>query len=117
MVWLIGFLLCGEVLENVVHIPLPGNVIGMVMLFAALRFGWLKLDRVQRTAKFLISHMMLFFTPIVVGTMVYTDLLLHHPLASVASIMIGTLLVLGSSGWTISLMEKQKGWKKGVRGG
>lgn len=117
MVWFIGFLLCGEILENVVHVPLPGNVIGMIMLFTALRFGWLKLDRVKGAAKFLLSHMMLFFAPIVVGTMVYANLLFKHPFASGSSIIVGTLLVLGSSGLTVSFMGNMTWWKKDVRGG
>ena len=114
--WLMGFLLAGEGIEHLLGVPLPGNVIGMVMLLAALRLGWVKLEWLQETAQFLLSHMMLFFAPIVVGTMVYADIILAHPLAIGSVVIAGTLMVLLASGGSAFLLERRQGKEKDAHG-
>lgn len=48
-------------------IPLPGNVVGVVALFALLCMGVVKLDHVSYAADFLLRHLVFFFVPITVG--------------------------------------------------
>ncbi|MFS0728252.1 CidA/LrgA family protein [Paenibacillus sp. 1P07SE] len=106
--WLIGFWAAGEGMEHGLNIPLPGNVIGMLMLLAALRLGWVKLEWMKDAAQLLLSHMMLFFAPIVVGTMVYADVILGHPLAIGSAVTAGTLFVLVAGGWSAFVLEKKR---------
>lgn len=105
--WLIGFLLAGEIIESVLHVPIPGNVIGMLLLFLSLQIKWIKLDQVKGAADMLLAHMMLFFAPIIVGTIAYTELLTDNLLAIIAVITVGTLAVLISSGLSAKLLEKK----------
>src|SRR5690606_2820435 len=105
--WLIGFLLVGEIIETVLHVPIPGNVIGMLLLFLSLQMKWIKLDQVKRAADILLAHMMLFFAPMIVGTIAYTELLKDNLLAIIAVITVGTLAVLISSGLSAKLLEKK----------
>ena len=43
-----GFYLAGLLLKEALGIPLPGNVIGLLLFAAALFLGVVKLERVER---------------------------------------------------------------------
>lgn len=114
--WLVGFLFAGSIIENVFHVPLPGNVIGMLLLFVALQLKWLKVKQVQGAADLLLSHMMLFFAPIVVGTIAYTELMKDNLWLMAAAIVGTTLAVLVGSGLSTMLLEKKSRREKNVHG-
>ena len=66
---LLAFNLLGLALREYGHVPLPENVIGMILLLLALCAGIVKVEWVEETARFLLSHMMLFFAPFIVGVL------------------------------------------------
>lgn len=88
------FQLLGTALERFAGVPLPGNVIGLVLLLAALSLGWVKLEWVESTASWLLKHMMLFFAPLVVGTMAFFPLIGREWAAIAASLLLGTAAVV-----------------------
>lgn len=75
--WIFLFSLVGEIvsigLSSVISIP--GSVIGMVLLFSALRLKWLKLEQVEEVGTWLTGNMALFFVPAGVGLMTNFDVL------------------------------------------
>lgn len=60
----------GELLKYVLPLPIPASIYGMAILFVCLMTGWIKLDAVKETGKFLIEIMPLMFIPAGVGLMV-----------------------------------------------
>ncbi|QCX34503.1 hypothetical protein FDN13_12770 [Caloramator sp. E03] len=46
----------GEILNKIFNIPIPGNILGMVLLLFALIFGVIKLDYVDEVSKFLLEN-------------------------------------------------------------
>ncbi|MGM9988434.1 MAG: CidA/LrgA family protein [Bacillaceae bacterium] len=92
-------LLCNEIGYAIVeffHLPIPGNVVGMVLLFILLLTGIVKLEWVSMTGGFLTKHLAFFFIPIAVGIMAYKDVLLSQgvafTLALMASLTVGILV-------------------------
>jgi holin-like protein len=96
-------LLCqsiGEALARLGHLPLPGPVLGMLLLLPAL--AWQPLQApVAAAADGLLAHLSLLFVPVGVGVMTHLALIgqygLRMALALVASTAIGlavTALVL-----------------------
>lgn len=71
---ILAFDLLGLLLHYV-GVPLPGHVLGMVLLAIALFTGWVKLEWIEQTSAFLLRHMLLFFVPSVVGIITYASLL------------------------------------------
>lgn len=61
--------LIGEGLKYLLPLPIPASIYGMVMMFAALKTGLLKLSAVKETAHFLIDIMPIMFIPAGVGLM------------------------------------------------
>lgn len=75
--WIFLFSLIGEIISIGLSslISIPGSVIGMVLLFSALRLKWLKLEQVEEVGTWLTGNMALFFVPAGVGLMTNFDLL------------------------------------------
>ncbi|QIL48079.1 CidA/LrgA family protein [Vagococcus hydrophili] len=71
VIFLFSFL--GEIVSKI--IPIPGSVIGMVLLFFALHFKWIKMEQVEDTGHWLINNMGLFFVPAGVGLMANFEML------------------------------------------
>ncbi|PLR78323.1 murein hydrolase transporter LrgA [Bacillus sp. V3-13] len=62
-----AFLLLGYGTVAVFRIPLPGSVVGMILLFVFLLTGIIKLDWIERTASFQLKHLTLLFIPPIVS--------------------------------------------------
>ncbi len=59
----------GEILNMCLPLPIPASIYGMVILFAGLITGVIKLDSVKDTGMFLIEIMPIMFIPAGVGLM------------------------------------------------
>lgn len=59
--------LLGEALKHFVPLPVPASVWGMVLMLTALKTGIIKLEQVDKAAKFLIEIMPVMFIPAGVG--------------------------------------------------
>lgn len=67
--WLLLFVFLGEAVSLILEpfIALPASAIGMVLLFLALHFNWLSLDKVDSVGTWLSDNMAIFFVPAGVG--------------------------------------------------
>jgi len=63
---MIGFLLLGYGAANTFHIPLPGSVLGLILLFLLLITGVVKLSWIEKAANFQLKHLPLLFIPSIV---------------------------------------------------
>lgn len=72
---LLAFQLVGELIVRWVELPVPGPVIGMLLLFAALRLRGEVPAALLQAATALLSNLSLLFVPAGVGVMVHLGLL------------------------------------------
>jgi holin-like protein len=100
---LLLFQLAGTVLERAAHLPLPGNVIGLILLLGALLAGWVKLEWVEDTAARLLKHMMLFFAPLIVAAVALLPLFGREWAAVAASLFLGTAATIVVTALTAKL--------------
>lgn len=75
LVIIFGFLFLGEVVVELVNLPIPGNVVGMILLTFALVFKAVRLEDVEREAEFLVKNMSVMFVPPGVGIVLYWGLI------------------------------------------
>lgn len=73
---------------------IPGSVIGMVLLFAALCLKIVKPDRIKPVAKFLCENMALFFVPAGVGIVNALDILSQYWEAVLVACAVSTVIVI-----------------------
>ena len=84
----------GEALTHVLGLPLPGPVLGLLLLLVALQWPWLR-EPVSATAEFLLTHLSLLFVPVGVGVITHLDLVSHYGLQLLVVIVLSTWLGLG----------------------
>ena len=105
--WLLNEL--GYFLVKTFHLPLPGNVIGMVLLFGLLITGVVKLSWIEDASSLLIKHLAFFFIPIAVGLMNFGSLFLKSGL-SFLIVVIGSIVVgMYVTGFVSQGLVKKKG--------
>ena len=75
--WIFLFSILGEAISILLmrFVEIPGSVIGMILLFLALHFNWLKMEQVEEVGNWLTENMAIFFVPAGVGLMTNFDLL------------------------------------------
>lgn len=88
------FFALGECLSSLIGRFIPGNVIGMLLLFGALQLRWVKAPGVDQAATFLTQNMGIFFVPAGVGVVEQLDLIRVHWLPIVASAVLGTIITI-----------------------
>jgi len=116
---LLGFNLLGLALEKGLGVPVPGNVLGLILFTAALFLRVGKGEWGERSAEFLLRHMMLFFAPFIVGTIAFFPLLRQYGLTIVVSLVASTLIVMLVTGGVVALIggrtaERSRKQEKGV---
>jgi len=74
LAWLLSFQCLGELLSRGFGLPLPGPVLGLMLLLPALRLSLVR-DSVAACADFLLAHLSLLFVPVGVGVMTHLSLL------------------------------------------
>ena len=77
----------GYVAMKALHVPLPGNLLGMLFLFVLLRSGLVRQEWLQATSSILTRHLAFFFIPITVGLMGFSRLLMDSGVAIVVSLL------------------------------
>lgn len=75
--WLLLFSYIGEVISIIIapFVAIPGSVIGMVILFLALHFNVLPIEKVEDVGTWLTDNMAFLFVPAGVGLMTQFDVL------------------------------------------
>jgi len=91
---LLLFQCLGEALAFLLGLPLPGPVIGMVLLFAALTVSPRLLAIIEATGSELLRHLSLLFVPAGVGIMAAAGTVSGHWLAITLALVGSTLLTL-----------------------
>ncbi|MGD7054556.1 CidA/LrgA family protein [Sutcliffiella horikoshii] len=89
----------GVVLQSTLEVPVPGSIIGMVLLLVLLLTGLMKERYLQGGANLLLVYLPLFFVPATVGVMNHFGFLSKtEGLIMLLALLIGTIMVLVSSG-------------------
>jgi holin-like protein len=100
---LVGFELLGVELHKL-GFPLPGGVLGLLLFTAALATGLVKVNWVERTANFMVRHMLLLFIPVMAGLTQMSAELRTDGVALTASLVVSLLAVLLATGGMAHLL-------------
>lgn len=104
MTILLIYQLLGEVLVRAVHVPVPGPVVGMLLLFVTLLVRRGIPGELESTAQRLLQHLSLLFVPAGVGIMVHLQLLQTEWLPILATLLASTAVTLLATALTLSLL-------------
>lgn len=79
-------------------LPLPGGVIGMLVLLFMLSTGSVRLQQIENAADLFVKHLAFFFIPIAVGLMAYGDLLYTSGFALLLVVVLSVGVGMGVTG-------------------
>ncbi|MFJ7933500.1 CidA/LrgA family holin-like protein [Sporosarcina sp. NPDC096371] len=111
---LYGIVLVGGWLRNFFHIPLPGSIIGLLLLWAALSLKIVRLQWIEAGSYFLLSFIPLFLLPATVGAMDYGDVFKGKGILLIPITMISTFLTMWISGYTSQFIARKSAKKEEV---
>ena len=108
LVTILGFQLVGEVVSRGLHLPLPGPVVGLVLLLAAMRLrpglaGWLR-----PVGQGMLAHLSLFFVPAGVGIILHLERLQREWPAILGSVLFATLISVALTGLLLRALSRNK---------
>jgi holin-like protein len=106
------FYYMGVGIVSYLHIPLPGSVIGLLLLALSLNFKIIKVEYIQDGAGFLIGILTLFFIPATVGVIDYPELMTFTGLLIILAVIASTLISIYVTGLLTQLIEKRELAKK-----
>ena len=89
-----AFLLLGELCAWLINGLIPASVCGMLLLFAALKMGWVRSTSLKKVVDFFMNYMSLFFIPAGVGLLVATDVLKANWEAILIIVTVSTFVTL-----------------------
>lgn len=100
------FLEIGEAISGFTHLPVPGSIIGMVLLAFSLKFKIVKLEWISGVADFLCANLGFFFIPAGVGVMKCFGIIAAEWVPIVLSTVLSTAVIILVTGWTHSLTRR-----------
>ncbi|MFN7434728.1 MAG: CidA/LrgA family protein [Betaproteobacteria bacterium] len=98
---LLVFQTIGEVMSYALRLPVPGPVIGMVLMLLYLRLRPRSLEAMRETSLGLLQHLSLLFVPAGVGVMAHWHRLAAEGVAIVVAIVVSTVLALAATALTV----------------
>ena len=106
---ILAFTLAGELLQRLVPLPIPASVYGLVLLFAALNTGLVKLEQVKDAGGFLISILPILFVSPAVGILDNWEAIRGALIPILALTLLSTVLTFGIAGRaTQAMMGKEE---------
>ena len=103
--WQVGILIAAwwaaDKAAAALHLPFSGGVVGLFVLVALLACGWVKPAAIELGANWLLANMLLFFIPLVVSVVQFTDLIKAKGLTLLLDIGLGFACVMLATAFTV----------------
>jgi len=94
---LLIYQLAGEISVLLLHIPVPGPVLGMIMLFLTLLLRRSSTESLDAGSSALLSHLSLLFVPAGVGMMVHFDRISNEWLPISVALVLSTVITMAAT--------------------
>lgn len=97
----------GVIIQNIFHLPLPGTILGMLILFVLLWTKVLKVESIEKVCDFLILNMIIFFLPPAVELLEYMALLKTGFFKIIILLITTTVITMIVTGKTVDFCIKR----------
>ena len=107
----------GELLHYFISLPIPASIYGIILLFAALQLGWIKVRQIREVSTWLIAIMPALFIPSAVGLVKSWDILSQSLVKYSVITFVSTLVVMGLTGLATQYVIRQSKNKEAKEAG
>jgi len=104
---ILGIYLLGELLASSLNLPIPGNILGMIILFILLCTNIVKVDNINTITNFLLDHLAFFFIPAGVGLMSSIGIIKSTWLQLLIVCLSTTTIIIASTGIIVQAISKK----------
>ena len=104
----------GILISGILYLPVPGTIIGLILMFILLKTNALKIEKIENAVNFLLLNMTLFFMPPTVKIIDSYNLLEKDIVKVAFIIIISTFITMGVTGKIVQMMidiQAKKGLK------
>lgn len=106
---ILGIYLLGELISKGLSLPIPGNILGMIILLILLCCNIVKVEKVETVSNFFLDHLAFFFVPAGVGLLTSFDSIKDSLILIILLCIITTSIVIVVTGLTVQIvMNLQK---------
>ena len=105
---LAGLQWLGDTLVAFMGWPLPGSLVGLMLLLAALALWGSVPQSLEDVTSPLLRHLMLFLIPSVAAVVLYGGLLSQHLAVFVLAATLVTALTIAVTGWTLHRLMRRR---------
>ena len=84
----------GEFVSTYIPFPIPGSVLGLILLYLSLELKIVKLKQVDKTATFLKNNMTIMFIPLTVSIMNSYDILQQNLITLLITMIVSTIITM-----------------------
>jgi len=113
---LLLFQLLGEGVVIVLRLPVPGPVVGMLLLFLALVWRGRVPQDLESTAQGMISHLALMFVPAGTRIVAYLSLLRQEWLSITVALIGSTVLTIAVTALTLQTVSRRRSQAQSRKG-
>jgi len=103
---LLIFQLIGEISVLLLKIPVPGPVVGMMLLFMCLFIRDSYSDSMEPVSTSLLNHLSLLFVPAGVGIMVHYERIVDEWMSIGIALVLSTILTMAATAGIMLLLQK-----------
>ena len=103
---LLVYQLIGEVLVQLLRLPVPGPVVGMLLLFVTLLMRGDAPASLRDTANGLLGHLSLLFVPAGVGVMLHFHRLATEWLPIIVALVASTVITIGVTALVMRALQR-----------
>ena len=100
--------LSGLLIKIFFNLPLPGSIIGLLIMLALLHLKIVKVDNIKEVSSFFLDNMMFFFIPATVGIMASYHILDGVLFQVVGLIMISVVITISITALVVQYIAKRK---------
>lgn len=109
---ILSIYLLGEVISKGLGLPVPGNIIGMIILLVLLCSNIIKLEKVETISSFFLDHLAFFFIPAGVGLITSFDIIKSSLIEILFICIITTSIVIAVTGLIVQFLVKRNNKSK-----
>ena len=109
---LLSIYFAGEILSKLLNLPIPGSIVGMILLFVLLTSNIIKVEKVENLANFFLDHLAFFFIPASVGLMTSFASLKGSIFKIILLCILTTIIVIAVTGITVQFICNRKSIKE-----
>jgi Putative effector of murein hydrolase LrgA len=102
-----GIYLLGEFISSMLHLPIPGNILGMIILFILLYTKVIKVESISNITNFLLDHLAFFFIPAGVGLMTSLGIIKATWWQLLLVCILTTIIIIGVTGIVVQAISRK----------